>query len=242
LFEANIPTMQGSWSETTSRKMLLCCLKKDFLGHKISKRGIEVDWDKVTIWLAIRFPTNATEVKGFLGCVGYYRRFIEHFAKLALPLNSMLKAGADFQPTPAKVLLLQIFALKQRLVEAPVLIVPDWSKHFHVFVDISGFCIGIVLSQLDEQGKDHPIYFASRILAAAEKNYAPIDREALGIIYSCKKFRHYLRGYKVVVHTDHNALKYMVNKPDLTRRVERWRLLLQEFNYEVKVRPGKHQS
>ena len=73
------------------------------LGHKVSKRGIEVDWDKVTVWLAISFPTNATEVKGFLGCVGYYRRFIEHFAKLALPLTSMLKAGADFQPTPARV-------------------------------------------------------------------------------------------------------------------------------------------
>jgi hypothetical protein len=110
------------------------------LGHKVSRRGIEVDWDKVTVWLAISFPTNATEVKGFLGCVGYYRRFIEHFAKLALPLTSMLKAGADFQPTPARV---QSFTdLKQRLVEAPVLMVLDWSKDFHVFVDVSGFCIG----------------------------------------------------------------------------------------------------
>jgi hypothetical protein len=66
------------------------------LGHKASKRGIEVDWDKVTVWLAISFPTNATEVKGFLRYVGYYRRFIEHFAKWALPLTSMLKEDADF--------------------------------------------------------------------------------------------------------------------------------------------------
>ena len=97
----------------------------------------------------------------------------------------------------------------------------------------------MVLSQLDDQGKDHPIYFASRLLAPAEKNYSPTDREALGIIYSCKKFRHYLLGYKVIFHTDHNALKYMVNKPDLTGRVARWVLLLQEFDYEVKVKPGK---
>jgi hypothetical protein len=128
--------------------------------------------------------------------------------------------------------------LKQGLVEAFVLMVPDWSKDFHV-IDISGFCIGVVLSQLDEQGKNHPIYFASRLLAAAEKNYSPTDREALGVIYSCKKFRQYLLRYKVVFHIDHNALKYMVNKPNLTGRVARWMLLLQEFNYEVKVRPGK---
>ncbi|CAM6093902.1 unnamed protein product [Calypogeia fissa] len=74
---------------------------------------------------------------------------------------------------------------------------------------------------------------------AAEKNYSATDREALGISYACKKFRHYLLGYKVVFHTNHNALKYMVNKPDLTGRGARWVLLLQEFDYEVRVRPGK---
>lgn len=208
------------------------------LGHKVSKRGIEVEQDKVAVWLGISFSTNTTEVKGCVGCVGYYRRFIKHFAKLAFPLTCMLRMGADFEPTPAR---MQSFNdLKQRLVEAPILMVPDWSKDFHVFVDVSGFCIGVVLSQLDDNGRDHPIYFASRLLAAAEKNYSPTDREALGIIYSCKKFRHYLLGYKVVFHTDHNALKYMVNKPDLTGRVARWMLLLQEFNYEINVRPGKH--
>ncbi|CAM6104287.1 unnamed protein product [Calypogeia fissa] len=76
-------------------------------------------------------------------------------------------------------------------------------------------------------------------MSAPEKNYSRTDREALGVIYACKKFRHYLLGYKVIFHTDHNNLKYMVNKPDLTGRIARWMLLLQEFNYEVVVRPGK---
>ena len=108
-----------------------------------------------------------------------------------------------------------------------------------MFVDVSGFCIGSVLSQLDENGRDHPIYFASRQLALAECQYSPTDREALGIIYSCKKFWHYLLGYKVIFHTDHNSLKYLVNKPDLMGRVARWMLLLQEFHYEIRVRPDK---
>ena len=210
------------------------------LGHKVSKKGIEVDKEKIAVWLAVAFPTNLTEVQGFLGCVGYYRRFIIHFSKVALALTLMLKKDSDFEPTAERMAAFN--ELKKRLAEAPVLVTPDWSKDFHVYVDVSGFCIGAVLSQLDQDEKDHPIYFASRQLAPAEKNYSPTDREALGIIYCCKKFRHYLLGYKVIFHTDHNALKYMVNKPDVTGRIARWVLLLQEFDYEVRIRPGKRHS
>lgn len=136
----------------------------------------------------------------------------------------MLGMGVDFEPTPAR---MQSFNdLKQWLVEALIMMVLDWSKNFHVFVDVSNFCIRVVMSQLDDNGRDHPIYFASSLLAATDENYSPTDREAFGIIYSCKKFRHYLLGYKVMFHTNHNALKYMVNKPDLTGRVARWMLLL----------------
>ncbi len=78
--------------------------------------------------------------------------------------------------------------LKKKLTEAPILITPDWDRDFQVCVDVSGYCIGVVLSQLDEEGRDHPIYFANRLLAPAERNYSPTDREALGIIYACKKF------------------------------------------------------
>ncbi|CAM6128366.1 unnamed protein product [Calypogeia fissa] len=207
------------------------------LGHKISKQGIEVDQEKVAIWLAIGFPKSLKEVRAFLGCVGYYRRFIKDYAKIALPLTEMLKRGVEVESTPERI---QAFeTLKETLTQAPVLITPLWGKDFHVYADGSGFCIEVVLSQLDEDGRDHPIYFASRYMSALEKNYFGTDREALGVIYACKKFRHYLLGYKVIFHTDHNSLKYIVNKPDLTRRIARWMLLLQEFNYEVVVRPGK---
>ncbi|CAM6124052.1 unnamed protein product [Calypogeia fissa] len=207
------------------------------LGHKISKQGIEVDQEKVAVWIAIGFPKSLKEVRAFLGCVGYYRRFIKDYAKKALPLTEMLKRGVEVESTPKRI---QAFeTLKEALTQAPVLITPMWGKDFHVYVDGSGFCIGVVLSQLDEDGRDHPIYFASRQMSAPEKNYSGTDREAMGVIYACKKFRHYLLGYKVIFHTNHNSLKYMVNKPDLTGRIAQWMLLLQEFNYEVVVRPGK---
>ncbi|CAM6094008.1 unnamed protein product [Calypogeia fissa] len=207
------------------------------LGHKISKQGIEVDQEKVAVWLAISFPNTLKEVRAFLGCVSYYRQFIKDYAKLALPLTEMLKKGVEVESTPDRV---QAFeTLKEELTHAPVLVTPLWGKDFHVYVDGSRFCIVAVLSQLDEDGRDHPIYFASRQMSALEKNYSGTDREALGVIYACKKFRHYLLGYKVIFHTDHNSLKYMVNKPDLTSRIAHWVLLLQEFNYEVVVRLGK---
>ena len=76
-------------------------------------------------------------------------------------------------------------------------------------------------------------------MSPAEKKYTTTERKALAVIYACKKFRHYLLGYRIVFHTDHDSLKYLVNKPDLSNRIARWILLLQEFNYEVMVKPGK---
>jgi hypothetical protein len=79
-------------------------------------------------------------------------------------------------------------------------------------------------------------------MSPAERNYTTTEREALAVVYSCKKFRHYLLGYKVIFHTDHDSLKYLVNKPDLSGRIARWILLLQEFNYEVVIKYGKANS
>ncbi len=104
-------------------------------------------------------------------------------------------------------------------MHAPILQPPNWEEPFHVDVDVSKFCIGLILVQRDSTGKDHPIYYASRQLNPAEKNYSTTKREALGIVYACKKFRHYLLGYEAIFHTNHNALKYFFNQVDLSRRI-----------------------
>ena len=125
------------------------------------------------------------------------------------------------------------------MVKALVLIPSNWSKAFYVLVDVLLFSIGLVLSQLDDQQKDHPISFASRQLSATEVKYSCTDREALGIIFACKNFRHYLLGFKVIFYTDHDSLSHMLNKIDVIRRIARWNLLLQEFDYEVHIRARK---
>ena len=91
----------------------------------------------------------------------------------------------------------------------------------------------------DDSNRESPVYYASRQMSLAERKYTTTEREALAVIYACKKFRHYLLGYRIIFHTDHDSLKYLVNKPDLSGWIARWILLLQEFNYEVIVKPGK---
>ena len=96
--------------------------------------------------------------------------------------------------------------------------------------------------QHDDSNKESPVYYTSRQMSPTEKKYTTTECEALTVIYACKKFRHYLLGYRIVFYTDHDSLKYLVNKSDLFGRIARWILLLQEFNYEVIVKPGKANS
>ena len=123
--------------------------------------------------------------------------------------------------------------------QAPVLILLDWTKDFDVYVDASNFAIGSVLSQKNSKGHDRQIYFSSRQLSVAEKNYSVTEREALGMVYSFQKYQHYLLDYKFTFHVDHDALKYIINKPQLSGCIARWILLLQEFDFIINVRRGK---
>ena len=220
-----------------AEKCFLAMTKGILLGHKISKRGIQVDYDKIAVIVALEIPTNLKELRGFLGCVGYYRRFVEGYSFMSSCLTELLKKDIPYTWNEERQS--AFLKLKDKLTNAPVLQPPDWEKPFHVDVDVSKFCIGLILSQKDEGSKDHPIYYASRQLNPTEKNYSTTEREALGIVYACKKFRHYLLGYNTIFHTDHNALKYLFNQADLSGRIARWVLLLQEFNFEVKIKPGK---
>jgi hypothetical protein len=198
------------------------------LGHRVSADGIAVDLDKVTVILALKSPNTVKEVRGFLGMVGYYR--------IALPLTEVLKKDVDWHWTNRQEEAFQ--ELKVRMVKAPVMFTSNFENEFHVIGDASRFCIGIILWQYGDNKEERPIYFSSRQISPAEKNYTTIERECLPIIFACKKFRHYLLGHNVIFHTDHDAIKYLVNKADLSGQIARWVMLLQEFQYQIKVKPG----
>jgi hypothetical protein len=210
------------------------------LGHVVSRTGISTDPDKIRVIVQLPIPTTVSKVRAFLGHASYYRRFIHLFAVICNPLTNLLKkTEPGMSPVWTEECTQAFEELKRKLTNTPILIAPRWKEMFHVYVDASNVAIGSVLSQKDAKGCDHPIYYASRQLIPAERNYTVTEREALGMIYSVQKFRHYLLGYPFVFHVDHDALKYMINKPQLSGRIARWVLLLQEFEFTVEVRPGK---
>ena len=124
-------------------------------------------------------------------------------------------------------------SLKLMLSHAPVVQPPVWSKPFHVFVDASDIAINRELMQCTPPNWHQPVYYASRDLSAAEKNYSTTEREALGMVYSINKFQHYLLGRKFTFHVDNSALLYLANKQALTGRLAHWMLLLQEFDFQI---------
>ena len=127
--------------------------------------------------------------------------------------------------------------LKDKLISAPVVVAPDWSFPFELMCDASDYAIGAVLGQKREK-IFQVIYYASRTLNDAQLNYATTEKELVAIVFAFDKFRPYLIGNKVVVHTDHSAIKYLMTKKDAKPRLIRWVLLLQEFDVEIKDKKG----
>ena len=122
------------------------------LGHRVSAEGIAVDLDKITAILALREPTTVKEVRRFLGMVGYYRRFVEGYATIALPLTELLKHDTPFHWGERQE---EAFKeMKLRMLKAPMLWPPNFDKVFHVTCDASGFCVGIILWQYGEDKEE----------------------------------------------------------------------------------------
>lgn len=129
-------------------------------------------------------------------------------------------------------------ALKEKLTTFPCLLPLDWNKPFHVYYDASEVAVGSALCQPNEDGKDHPIAFARKQFTNVERNYTITEQECLDMVFSVKKFRHYLLMNPVMFFVDHMALKYIVNKPDLSGQLARWVLLFIKFDYIVKYKLG----
>jgi len=127
-----------------AEKCFLAMTEGILLGHKISKKGIEVDYDKIAVVLTLEIPGNLRELRGFLGCVGYYRRFVEGYSRIAACLTHLLRKDAPYEWNEKRQEAFQ--TLKDRLMHAPMLSPPDWDKPFHVDVDVSKFCIGLILA------------------------------------------------------------------------------------------------
>ena len=208
-----------------------------FLGHIVSAKGVAPDPSKTAKVKEWPTPTSAQETQRFLGLANYYRRFIKDFATIAKPLHQATEKHRSFTWTDQCT---EAFSkLKQFLTSAPILALPDWSKPFIVDTDASDTGIGAVLSQCHEDGKEHVISYASRLLTKPERNYCVTRKELLAVITFLHHFRQYLIGAPFVIRTDHGALTWLQNFKSPEGQLARWLEKLQEYNFTIVHRPGR---
>jgi deoxyuridine 5'-triphosphate nucleotidohydrolase len=219
------------------KKCHFAAAETSYLGFRISRRGIQPEETRIEAINKYPAPTNQTEIRRFLGLFASYRRFIPDAAKIAEPLNRLLRKDSVWHWDEEQQ---EAFGhLKRAISSAPVLAYPDFTKEFTVETDASKTGIGAVLTQMDGKGRPHPVCYASRSLNPAERNYSTTERECLAIVWATRIFRPYLMGpfpFRILV--DHAPLTALRTTRDPTSRLARWALHLQQFNFTIQYKPG----
>lgn len=231
--------------ETASKFGLELNLKKcqfmkrkiNFLGHIIENGTIRPSAEKTEAVQKFPEPKNAKDVQSFLGLTGYFRKFVSSYATIAKPLSDLLRTSMPFKFEQEQKLAFQ--RLKDILCNEPVLHLFKQGSQLELHTDASKLGYGGILLQQSDDGKFYPIHYMSKKTSQLEEKYCSYELEVLAIIEALKKFRNYLLGTKFKIYTDCSAFTTTLSKKELTPKVARWTLLLQEFDYEVVHRPGK---
>ncbi|KAK3104940.1 hypothetical protein FSP39_013542 [Pinctada imbricata] len=237
----------------TPKKCHLLMKKVKYVGHVVSENGIEPDPDKIQKVIDWPTPTSKEEVRSFLGFVGYYRKFVRDFSKIAKPLNNLLpptrRKGTrkkkedtenEFRWKDEHETAFQ--CLKSQLTEPPVLGYPDYKLPFELHTDASSKGLGAVLYQ--EQGNQkRVISYASRGLSKAEQHYPAHKLEFLSLKWAVtEKFKDYLYGNHFTVFTDNNPLTYVLTSAQLDATGHRWIAALAAYDFDLKYRPGRNNA
>ena len=206
----------------------------NFLGHRISLKGLEADPEKARAIENLPAPTDRTGIRRFLGLVNYVAKFVPNLADTVEPLQNLLKQDVNFVWSEAQQ---QAFdEVKNRIMSRPALAFFDPNKPIIVQNDASDYGLGSVLLQ-----DDRPIAYASRSLRPAERNYAQIEKEVLAAVFGLEKFHHYTYGApEVTVITDHKPLVSIISKPlsKAPRRLQSMIMQLQPYSMTMQYRPG----
>ena len=202
----------------------------------MSAEGIATDPSKIEAIKEWPVPKSVKEVRSFLGTCSYYRRFIRGFSEKASPLHKLTEKGENFKWTQE--CQKSMDTLKQCLISAPILGYPDTNETFILDTDASGFGVGSVLSQI-QNDKEVVIAYFSKSLNKPERNYCVTRRELLAVVKSIKHFHHYLYGVLFLVRTDHGALNWLLNFKNPEGQMARWLEILASYNFTIQHRPGK---
>ena len=213
----------------------------EVLGHKVSSKGLSPLDSKIEAIKKWKAPTDIHELRSFLGAIGYYRTFIDKYAQTTAPLCKLLRKGIKYQWKEDQEE--SFILLKEKLMNAPILMFPSFSKEFIIRTDASYDGLGGVLLQVNEEtNKEHPIHYVSRTLSKHEKNYGITDLEGAALFYCLTKFKPYIMGNPntTIIYTDHKPLMGLFNKKEPTNaRQTRWCMAANLLGVEIRYESGK---
>jgi hypothetical protein len=213
----------------------------NFLGHVVGREGVSMQQHKVMHVRDWPTPQSVFDVRSFLGLANFYRRFVRDFAGIARPLTDLTRTTVKKQWHWGEREQKAFDTLKRQLTEAPVLAHPDPMKQWTVQTDASGFAIGAVLSQQQDDGLMRPVAYWSTKLSAAECRYSATERELMAIVKATKHWRAYLHGspHPILLMSDHKPLIYLNGKAELGMRLSRWMEELSDLTFEIGYVKGK---
>lgn len=212
----------------------------EFLGHVVTPQGIKPNPKKIEAIYKYPIPKTTKEIKSFLGLIGYYRKFIKNFADITKPLTKCLKKNAKIDTNNEEYV--EAFeTCKSILMNSPILQPPNFDKPFILTTDASNVAVGAVLSQVNSQS-DLPVAFASRTLNETESRYSTVEKELLAIVWATSYFRPYLYGKRFIIRTDHKPLKWLFSLKHQNSKLLRWRLKLEEYEYDIEYKKGKNNN
>ena len=203
-----------------------------YLGHIISDNGIRPDPAKIAAVKEWAVPKDLHELRSFLGFGNFFRKFLQGYSKMVLPLTRLTQSKVPWVWTPACQDAFE--QVKYALTHAPTLVIADPTKPYEVIADASGECLGAILLQ-----DGRPVAFESHRMNPAERNYSATEQECLAVIHALRIWRAYLEGAVFTVITDHKPNTYLSDQPSLSRRQARWSEYLTRFPCQWVYRPGR---
>lgn len=228
----------------------------EFLGFKISGKGVEMSESKIKPLLEMGRPKTPRQIKVLTGYYNYYRKWIKNYASIAAPLYELTKKNVPFVWGEKQEE--SFLALRNCIINGPCLRLPIMSRQFYIMVDASGTGCGAVLTQYHpkikkssdlenteekEEDEEVPIAFASKKFNDAQKKLSSCEAEFLAVLFGVESFRKYVLGRKFYVLSDCVALKSMMEKPEpKTPMLRRWAHKLSEYNMTILYRPGKESA
>lgn len=214
----------------------------EYLGHILDKNGVRPTSSKIDSISKAPPPTNAKELRSFLGLVNFYERFIPHLHSVCADLHTLTAKNSRWKWSDKENMTFQ--RTKELIAQSQPLVPFQENRPVFLACDASEKGVGAVLYHINTKGIEQPIAFASRKLRPAETKYSVIDREALAIFFGTRKFDQYLRGTKFTLVTDHKPLIHILgpqrNLPKVVNnRLVRWALIIGSYDFDIRHTKGE---